>query len=316
MNICEKMFDNKRFTLPLISLVTVLSIGSSKEAFGLERGDNNAQVRDVQSCLQKLGYFSGPVNGNFGSMTETAVKKFQQASGISAIGKVGPQTQAALQRRCGGGRNDRVSNPNNCQNGLRNGCSGAAVSKLQQDLKTLGFYNGPITGRFLQVTTDAVIRFQRQKGINPIGVVGPQTSQAIRLALNNSPQNPTTGRFCDYNREIITIGCRSDWVRQLQQTLKDLNYFTGNPTGYFGETTRDAVIRFQQDNRLPVTGSVNSTTWGAISRASRTNLPPSIIMGLGSRGSQVTALQQNLKQLNYFYGNPTGFFDNSTQEAV
>ncbi|NJO29221.1 MAG: peptidoglycan-binding protein [Richelia sp. SL_2_1] len=318
MNICEKMFENKRFTLPLISLVTVLSIGSSKEAFGLERGDNNAQVRNVQSCLQKLGYFSGPVNGNFGSMTEAAVKKFQQASGISAIGKVGPQTQTALQRRCGGSRNDRVSNPNpnNCQNGLRNGCSGAAVSKLQQDLKTLGFYNGPITGRFLQITTDAVIRFQREKGINPIGVVGPQTSEAIRLALNNSRQTPpTSGRFCDYNREIITIGCRSDWVRQLQQTLKDLNYFTGNPTGYFGETTRDAVIRFQQDNRLQVTGSVDSTTWGAISRASRPNLPPSI-MGLGSRGSQVTTLQQNLKQLNYFYGNPTGFFDNSTQDAV
>lgn len=318
VNICGKMFDNNRFTLPLISFVTVLSIASSKQALGLERGDNNAQIREVQSCLQRLGYFNGPVNGNFGSMTETAVKKFQQASGIPAIGKIGPQTQAALQRRCGGNRNDRVSNsnPNDCQNGLRSGCSGSAVSKLQQDLRSLGFYNGPITGRFLQMTTDAVIRFQRQQGINPIGVVGPQTSQAIRSALNNSRQTPNTqGRFCDHNKEVISIGCRGDWVRQLQQTLKDLNYFNGNPTGYFGPETRDAVTRFQQNNRLPVTGSVDLRTLDAISRASRPNLPPSI-MGLGSRGTQVTTLQQNLKQLNYFYGNPTGFFDNSTQEAV
>ncbi|MEA5592976.1 peptidoglycan-binding domain-containing protein [Rivularia sp. UHCC 0363] len=326
VNICGKMFDNNRFTLPLISLVTTLTmLGSSSEVFAQQKGDNNSQVKNVQSCLKKLGYFNGPVNGNFGSMTETAVKKFQQANKIPAIGNVGPQTQAALQRKCGGGSGNRGSssnsNSNSCQNELRSGCSGPAVTKLQQDLKALGIYNGPVTGRFLQLTTDAVIKFQRQKGINPIGVVGPQTSEAIRLARNNSSPSQGQGRYCDHNREVITIGCRSDWVRQLQQTLKGLSYFGGNPTGYFGSETRDAVIRFQQTNRLPVTGTVDDKTWGAIIRAS--NRPPlttppltTSIMQLGSRGSEVTTLQQDLKRLNYFYGNPTGFFDNSTQDAV
>ncbi len=324
-DIREKMSNNSRLALPWISVVTTLTIlGSSSEVLALQRGDNNSQVKNVQSCLKRLGYFNGPVNGNFASMTETAVRKFQRANGISDIGKVGPRTQAALQRRCGSG--GRTVSANDCQRGLRNGCDGTAVRELQRNLRTLGVYNGPVTGRFRELTRNAVVNFQRRNGINPIGVAGPQTQRAIRLALNprrqvNPPSNTNLpGRFCDYRREIIRFGCRGDWVRQLQQRLKTLNYFSGNPTGYFGQITRNAVVKFQQDNRLPTTGTVDSVTWGRIVNSqtvstSTTILPPSIIT-IGTRGPQVTTLQQNLKQLGYFYGNPTGFYDKSTQEAV
>lgn len=324
-DICKKMSNNSRLALPWISVATTLAIlGSSNEVLALQRGDNNAQVRNVQSCLRRLGHFNGPVNGNFGPMTEAAVKKFQRANRISDIGRVGPRTQAALQRRCG--NRSRTVSASDCQRGLRSGCDGAAVRELQRNLRTLRVYNGPVTGRFRELTRNAVVNFQRQNGINPIGVVGPQTRRAINLALNqqarrtNPPrrgqQNPP-GRFCDYNREIIGIGCRSEWVRQLQQRLKTLNYFSGNPTGYFGPVTRDAVVRFQQNNRLPVTGNVDRRTWEAMNRMGSAPIaPPGGYLTVGSRGAQVTTLQLNLKQLNYFYGNPTGFYDKSTQEAV
>lgn len=323
------MLKNSRLALPVISVATTLTVlGSYSEALALERGDNNSEVKNVQSCLKRLGYFNGPVNGNFASMTEAAVREFQRREGISAIGKVGPKTQAALRRRCVSNRsNNRVSD-NDCRRGLRSGCDGAAVRQLQRDLRNLKVYNGPVTGRFRELTKEAVVRFQRQKGINPIGIVGPRTREAIRLALNPRRANPptppgrtVTGRFCDYRREIISIGCRGDWVRQLQQRLKVLNYFNGNPTGYFGNITRTAVARFQQNNRLPTTGSVDARTWAAMNRtALPTTIPPTTpppgFLGMGSRGSQVRTLQQNLKQLNYFYGVPTGFFDDSTREAV
>ncbi|MGB3653047.1 MAG: peptidoglycan-binding protein, partial [Rivularia sp. (in: cyanobacteria)] len=325
VDICGKMFNNSRLALPLISVVTTLTmLASHSEALALERGDNNSEVKNVQSCLKRLGYFNGPVNGNFASMTESAVRRFQQVSGISAIGKVGPQTLAALQRKCGSsiGEGGGDVSDNACTRGLRSGCDGAPVTKLQEDLKALGVYNGPVTGRFRELTTNAVISFQRQNGINPIGIVGPRTREAMRLALNAAPRQEETnlpGRFCDYNREIISIGCRGEWISQLQQRLKDLNYFSGNPTGYFGPVTRDAVARFQQDNRLPTTGNVDKRTWVAMNSQIISPSPSPLPIGVitvGARGPQVTTLQQNLKTLNYFYGNPTGFFDKSTQDAV
>ncbi len=310
------MFNSSRLALPFLSVVTTLAVlGSYGEALALRRGDNNSEVRSVQSCLKRLGYFKGPVNGNFGPMTEAAVRRFQRASRIDAIGVVGPQTRTALNRRCGRKRS-RVPN---CQNRLEFGCDGPRVRTLQRNLRTLRVYTGPVTGRFRKLTRDAVIRFQRQKGINPIGIVGPRTREAIRIALNppRRPTPPTAGdRFCDYRTEIIRIGCRSQWVTQLQQRLIELGYFRGNPTGYFGEITRDAVFRFQQNNGLRVTGEVDSVTWRAMNR--NISQPPqnSDFLTVGSRGRQVTILQQNLKQLNYFYGNTTGFFDSSTQDAV
>ncbi len=332
-DIPEKISNISRLALPWISIVTTLMIlGSSSQALALKRGDNNSEVRNLQSCLKRLGYFNGPENGNFGPQTENAVTRFQRANGISAIGKVGPQTQAALKRSCSSRR--RTVSADICRRGLRSGCDGPAVRELQRNLRAIGVYNGPVTGRFRELTNNAVVRFQRRNNIPAIGVVGPRTQRAIRLALKPPVNPPPTtgngnppGRFCDHNREIIGFGCRGEWVRQLQQRLKTLNYFRGNTTGYFGEVTRNAVVRFQQDNRLPVTGAVDADTWARIlniradsiptlpPNISPPTLPPSIIV-FGSRGPQVTALQQNLQQLGFFYGNPTGFYDRSTQDAV
>ncbi|MEO1377013.1 MAG: peptidoglycan-binding protein [Cyanobacteria bacterium J06635_10] len=315
------MFNSSRLALPLISVVTTLTmLGSSNEALALQRGDNNSQVRNLQSCLKRLGYFNGPINGNFASMTEAAVIRFQRANGISAIGKVGPRTRAALQRRCGSGRGRSGVSQNDCQRGLRYGCDGAAVRTLQRNLIKLGVYNGPVTGRFRDLTKNAVIRFQRQEGINPIGIVGPRTKEAIRVGIN--PPTPTPrDRFCDLNIETITVGCSGEWVRLIQERLRNLRYFTENPTSYYGQMTRNAVFRFQQNNRLTPTGDVDSRTWFAMNQ--RPIDPPPIInpptgnfLTIGSRGPRVGTLQQQLKQLGYFFGNITNFFDSSTQDAV
>ena len=56
----------------------------------LQRGDNNAEVKQLQA---KLGL--EPV-GNFGPKTEDAVKAFQTKNGLTADGKVGPTTWAKI----------------------------------------------------------------------------------------------------------------------------------------------------------------------------------------------------------------------------
>ncbi len=62
---------------------------------------------------------------------------------------------------------------------LREGDSGAAVTKLQQLLNAKGI-NIAIDGIFGGATRAAVVQFQKQSGIATDGIVGPQTWQALR----------------------------------------------------------------------------------------------------------------------------------------
>ena len=63
-------------------------------------GDTGEEVKQLQTKLKALGYFTYPsITGVYGSVTASAVSAFQKANGISAVGYVGPQTKAALNKQ-------------------------------------------------------------------------------------------------------------------------------------------------------------------------------------------------------------------------
>ena len=68
-----------------------------------KKGASGATVTEIQTRLKNWGYYSGEVDGMFGSATEKAVKYFQQKNGLTADGVVGAQTLAALGINGGGG---------------------------------------------------------------------------------------------------------------------------------------------------------------------------------------------------------------------
>ena len=57
-----------------------------------------AEVQDIQTRLQNLGYNPGPIDGIFGPQTEAAIRDFQAARGLIVDGIVGPQTRSALEQ--------------------------------------------------------------------------------------------------------------------------------------------------------------------------------------------------------------------------
>lgn len=64
----------------------------------IARGSKGEDVRALQEFLKKNKdiYPEGNVTGYFGSLTKSAVKRFQQKYGIEAIGTVGPKTRAKI----------------------------------------------------------------------------------------------------------------------------------------------------------------------------------------------------------------------------
>ena len=59
-------------------------------------GSSGSEVRSIQTRLTDLGYFSGKIDGIFGSQTKNAVVKFQKDYGLTADGIAGSETLKAL----------------------------------------------------------------------------------------------------------------------------------------------------------------------------------------------------------------------------
>ncbi len=62
----------------------------------LRQGSKGDEVKEVQRRLKQWGYYSGSVDGVFGSGTKNAVIAFQKKNGLTADGIVGKSTYAAL----------------------------------------------------------------------------------------------------------------------------------------------------------------------------------------------------------------------------
>ncbi|MBW4669761.1 MAG: peptidoglycan-binding protein [Cyanomargarita calcarea GSE-NOS-MK-12-04C] len=225
----------------------------------------SSSVRNTQRCLQRLGYFKGPVTGYLGPLTKNAITRFQQANGLPAIGSVGPRTQQLLQSKCRQGRipspppNPRrppvIPGGNYSSGDLRVGSTGISVENLQRNLQSLGYYSNRITGYFGPITRQAVIRFQQAIQLPVTGVADFRTLQEINFRLD--------GRGGVVDRATISIGARGESVRQLQEALQKLGFFSKNEQadGNFDEYTKRAVSDFQLSVGLPSNGIVDQRTW-------------------------------------------------------
>ena len=74
----------------------VILFAQKAEAATYKQGSTGSVVTQIQQRLSDWGYYSGSVDGIYGSKTTAAVKYFQRRNGLTADGKCGPNTLAAL----------------------------------------------------------------------------------------------------------------------------------------------------------------------------------------------------------------------------
>ena len=98
---------SKRLCLALAVLLSVsmvlVALVPAVEAASYKKGSSGAVVTQIQTKLKSWGYYTGTVDGIYGSGTERAVRAFQQKNGLTVDGKAGDQTLAAMGLSAGGG---------------------------------------------------------------------------------------------------------------------------------------------------------------------------------------------------------------------
>lgn len=100
----------KAITLALIFAVVLTAVlafavpwGDAADAAVVKRGATGQTVRTIQTKLKNWGYYTGSVDGIYGSKTVEAVKYFQRKNGLTADGIVGNATAAKLGMTLSGG---------------------------------------------------------------------------------------------------------------------------------------------------------------------------------------------------------------------
>ena len=95
------MCGKRKKTCLALAVIFALNIAfilfaQQAEAVTYKQGSTGSVVTQIQQKLYNWGYYSGSVDGVYGSKTTEAVKYFQRKNGLTADGKCGPKTLAAL----------------------------------------------------------------------------------------------------------------------------------------------------------------------------------------------------------------------------
>ncbi|MEE2903843.1 MAG: peptidoglycan-binding protein [Myxococcota bacterium] len=141
----------------------------------LNFGSRGQDVREVQRHLRSRGYNLAE-DGIYGRGTVSAVKDFQRKNGLAPDGIAGSQTTSALRSSVPGGSGLVGRTPSAVMNHYRN--HPQATERLQRILNARG-YAVQVNGRMGPQTIEAVKAFQREHGLVPDGIAGPQTINAL-----------------------------------------------------------------------------------------------------------------------------------------
>lgn len=100
-----KNIETKNIILMVILIILIVTFLSyniffredTNSSYALSKyGSRGDEVRQIQTKLKRWGYYSGNVDGIYGSQTLSAVRWFQSKNGLSVDGIAGPKTLAAM----------------------------------------------------------------------------------------------------------------------------------------------------------------------------------------------------------------------------
>jgi N-acetylmuramoyl-L-alanine amidase len=173
------MFRNISLLLLLGATAFPLSASALIDS-DLTHESEGAQVVELQSMLQRDGYYYAPVpTGYFGERSYDAVMNFQQAHDIKMTGYFGEMTRAKFNQLYGSGGAvlgaSTSTTPSPFPMVMMKGESSDAIKVLQSFLTTWGYFDDAVSGYYGPKTVVAVKKFQTANDLKSTGNVNEKT---------------------------------------------------------------------------------------------------------------------------------------------
>jgi peptidoglycan hydrolase-like protein with peptidoglycan-binding domain len=137
-------------------------------------------VQNVQDRLRQAGVYTGRIDGIWGTDSQASLERFQQAHQLQVTGQLNQATAATL----GLDPNALLVSPVAAPAPPPpppDHLLPASVRAVQARLRALGFYGGAVDGVWGAATEVAIENFQRGRGLQPDGQLGPATATAMGL---------------------------------------------------------------------------------------------------------------------------------------
>jgi peptidoglycan hydrolase-like protein with peptidoglycan-binding domain len=133
------------------------------------------------------------------------------------------------------------------------------VREVQDALKQLGYYSGPLDGLPGPQTQGAIAAYETQNGREASGIATPELLASLRSSgrVDLAPVPTEVASTPASGAAQPQPAAEPDGtIAAVQEALARSAYGPLTVDGVAGPATRDAIKKFQHDHNLPITGDV------------------------------------------------------------
>ena len=198
------------------------------------------EIIDAQGEWTKVKF-----DGSSGYVKSEFLEKVKNSDSSKNSGSQSSESQSAAKSQSSSSASEASSGS------LKNGSEGSAVKEFQQLMKDLGYYDGPVNGKFGPLTEEAVKEFQQKANLTVDGVAGSETL----AKLHEKKSASSAGNVSAYRN-----GDEGAEIKKIQTALKEKGFYTGPVNGKFGPMTEEAIKSFQKSSKIEIDGIAGIVT--------------------------------------------------------
>ncbi len=144
------------------------------------------------------------------------------------------------------------------------------VSNVQKMLKEKSLYKGEETGKLDDDTRASIKSYQSANGLKDTGTLNRATLEKMGILLTDKqkliPVSQTSFAGSSDKKDAsdkpkrVIFRANKEQITQAQKMLKTKGMYSGEETGKLDDATREGLKKFQADNKIKPTGTLNQAT--------------------------------------------------------